>query len=93
IMIIILIFLLFGVYRGMVDPVSRALVADLSGSKKKGTAYGVYYLFIGLISMPESILFGFFYQAFSYTFAFTFSSILLVICILIFLFQGLHFED
>ncbi|NHI94888.1 MAG: MFS transporter [Candidatus Lokiarchaeota archaeon] len=92
IMLITIIFIMFGIYMGVVDPVSRAYVADLSGKKKKGTAYGIYYLFIGLISMPESILFGFFYETFSYTFAFTFSSILLVICIIIFLFQDFRIE-
>ena len=93
IIIIILIFLLFGIYMGIVDPVARAYVADISGKKKKGTAYGIYYLFIGIISMPESILFGFFYEAFSFTFAFTFSSILLIISILIFILTDFEKSD
>jgi len=80
-------FLLFGIYLGIKDPVSRAYVADISGKKKKGTSYGLYYLFIGLVSLPECILFGFLYEAFSYTAAFTFSTILLIICIVIFILQ------
>jgi len=87
-MILILVaFLLFGVHLGLVDPVSRAMVADISGKKKKGTAFGLYYLFIGLISLPECILFGFLYDTFSFVFAFTFSTTLLAICIVIFIFQ------
>lgn len=75
----------FGIYSGMVDPTARALVSDLS-ERKKGKAYGLYYLFVGLVSIPETILFGFLWDAFGPTIAFTFVAVLLVACILVFAF-------
>ncbi|MHA1270003.1 MAG: MFS transporter [Candidatus Helarchaeota archaeon] len=78
------IFVLFGLYHGLVDPVARAMVSDAVGKNKKDKAYGLYYLIIGLVTLPESTLFGFFYQSFGYSFAFTFSSIFLAISICIF---------
>ncbi len=94
-LLIFMTFLLFGIYLGIKDPVSRAYIADISGKRKKGTPYGLYYLFIGLVSLPECILFGFLYETFSFIAAFTFSSILLIICIILFIFQdfNINFDE
>jgi MFS family permease len=67
-----------------VDPISRAYVADLAGKTKRGRAYGLYYLSVGLISFAESLIFGLIYDLFSYTAAFLYGAIMLAICILIF---------
>ena len=82
--VIIIIWIMFGFYMASVDPISRAYIADLVGKNKRGRAYGYYYLSVGLISLGESFIFGFIYNAFSYTVAFIYVSILLFICILIF---------
>ncbi|MBD3230657.1 MAG: hypothetical protein GF329_20930 [Candidatus Lokiarchaeota archaeon] len=84
ILLIILIFVLFGAYHGFVDPTSRALISDIAGENKKGRAYGLYYLIIGLLTLPESITFGFFYDYFGHGIEFLFSSILLAISMIIF---------
>jgi len=81
---IIIIFILFGFYQASVDPISRAYIADLAGKRKRGRAYGYYYLSVGLISMAESLIFGLIYDLFSYTWAFIYISVLLTICIIIF---------
>ncbi|MHA1230295.1 MAG: MFS transporter [Candidatus Helarchaeota archaeon] len=81
---IVVIFILFGAYHGFVDPVARAMVSDAVGKNKKDKAYGLYYLVIGIVTMPESILFGFFYQTFGFSFAFTFSSVFLAISMTMF---------
>lgn len=81
--LIIIFFVLFGAYHGFVDPVSRAFVSDLVPSKK-GRGYGLYYLVVGLVTLPESILFGLFYDYLGFTFAFVYSSILLAVCMVIF---------
>jgi len=78
-------FVIFGVYMGMVDPTSRAMVSDLS-EKKKGRSYGLYYLIVGIVSLPEAIIFGLLYEKLEFTIAFSFWSVLLVACILIFTF-------
>lgn len=84
IILIIVIFIVYGYYLASVDPISRAYIADLAGKKKRGRAYGYYYLSVGLISLGESIIFGLIYDLFSYTWAFLYISILLFLCIIIF---------
>lgn len=83
-MLIIIIFILYGFYMSSVDPISRAYIADLAGKNKRGKAYGYYYLSVGLISMVESLVFGLIYDLFSFTWAFVYTSIILTICMVIF---------
>lgn len=84
ILLILILFGIYGIYRGMVDPVARAYIGDLTGKDKRGRGYGYYYLSIGLISLPESIIFGLVYETIGFTWAFTYITILLVISVIIF---------
>jgi MFS family permease len=77
-------FLLFGFYSGFMDPTSKAMVSDLS-EKKKGLTYGIYYLTVGLLSIPESIIFGVLYEALGAPIAFLYEAIVLGVCIIVFL--------
>ncbi len=83
--LIAIIFIMHGYYLSSVDPISRAYIADLAGKNKRGRAYGYYYLSVGIISMAESIIFGLIYDTFSFTMAFIYVSIMLLICIIIFI--------
>jgi len=85
ILLVATLFGVYGLYRGFVDPVARAYVGDLTGKDKRGRGYGYYYLSIGLISLPESLLFGMIYEIYGYFWAFTFITLLLIICIIIFI--------
>lgn len=76
-------FVLFGLYSGFMDPTAKAMISDLS-EKKKGLTYGIYYLAVGLLSIPESIIFGLLYQEFGAPVAFIYEAIVLVMCIAIF---------
>jgi MFS family permease len=82
--IIVLIYAMFGFYLAAVDPISRAYIADLVGKNKRGRAYGYYYLSVGLISLVESIIFALIYEFYSYTWAFIYVSVMLFVCIIIF---------
>ncbi len=82
--LIIIVFIIFGIYLAAVDPISRAYIADLAGKNKRGRAYGYYYFSVGIISLGESILFGFIYDAYSFTWAFIYDAILLFIFIIVF---------
>ncbi len=77
-------FLLFGFYSGLMDPTAKAMVSDLS-EKKKGLTYGIYYLTVGLLSIPESILFGVLYEVYGALVAFLYEATVLAICIAVFL--------
>ncbi|HMF33025.1 MAG TPA: MFS transporter, partial [Candidatus Lokiarchaeia archaeon] len=78
------IFLLLGVYIGIIDPSSSAFVSDITGKDKKGHAYALYYLLVGLISIPEGLIFGALYDAYGPTFAFSFEGVIIFVCIIIF---------
>jgi len=79
-----MIYICYGFYLASVDPISRAYIADLAGKNKRGRAYGYYYLSVGFISLGESLIFGFIYDVFSFTWAFSFTAIHLLIFIIIF---------
>jgi MFS family permease len=78
------VFPLFGIYSAIVEGGAKAFVSDITGKNKKGRIYGLYYFLVGILSIPESLLFAWLYQTYGYLYAFTFSSILLAICIVIF---------
>jgi len=52
-------FAVYGVYFGLTEGSERALVADLVGQERRGTAFGWYNLAIGLGALPASLLFGY----------------------------------
>ena len=52
-------FAAYGVFFGLTEGSERALVADLVGPARRGTAFGWYNLAIGLGALPASILFGY----------------------------------
>jgi MFS family permease len=82
--LIFIIFPVFGIYLAIVDTCAKAFISDLSGKNKKARVYGLYYFIVGMLSIVESILFAFLYDRFGFTVAFSFSSTLLLICIIIF---------
>ncbi len=58
-----LLFALYGVYYGMAEGASRAMVADLVlFSEQRGTAYGVYNAAVGLTAFPASLIAGLLWQ-------------------------------
>jgi MFS family permease len=51
-------FLVYGVYFGLVEGAEKALVADLVRAEQRGTAYGLYNLALSLTIWPASLLMG-----------------------------------
>lgn len=51
-------FVIYGVYFGLVEGAEKALVADLVRPEQRGTAYGLYNLAFGVTVLPASILMG-----------------------------------
>ena len=51
-------FLAYGTFFGLTEGTEAALIADLVGSARRGTAYGWYYLAVGIGALPASVLFG-----------------------------------
>jgi MFS family permease len=53
---------IYGVYYGLTEGTSRALVADIVAIDQRGTAYGVYSAAIGVTALPASVLAGVLWQ-------------------------------
>jgi MFS family permease len=68
-----LIAFIYGAYLGVSDTVQRALVPSLVSNELKGTAYGVYYLVIGVCSLAANLVFGALWDRFSVSAAFEYS--------------------
>ncbi len=52
-------FAVYGVFFGLTEGSERALVADMVGLERRGTAFGWYNLAIGLGALPASLMFGY----------------------------------
>jgi MFS family permease len=61
---------LYGIYFGLTEGAERALVADLVRDDRRGTAYGLYNLTVGIAALPSSILFGLVWQYVGIQYAF-----------------------
>ncbi len=51
-------FLVYGLYFGLVEGSEKALVADLVRAEQRGTAYGLYNLAFSITVLPASLLMG-----------------------------------
>lgn len=51
-------FVIYGIYFGLVEGAEKALVADLVRPEQRGTAYGLYNLAFGITVLPASLLMG-----------------------------------
>ncbi|QPJ65999.1 MAG: MFS transporter [Candidatus Nitrohelix vancouverensis] len=59
---IIAVFMLYGLYYGLVEPSERALAVALAPDHLRGTALGYFHLTLGLAALPASLLFGMIWQ-------------------------------
>jgi len=58
-----LLFAVYGIYFGLTEAPEKALVARLSGTGRRGGAFGMYHAAVGLAALPASIGFGLIWQA------------------------------
>lgn len=61
----VFLFLFYGIYFGLTEGVAKALVADLVGEEKRGMAFGLYNMAIGLTLFPASLIAGVLWQTVS----------------------------
>ena len=67
-------FAVYGIYIGMTDGVSKALVGDFSPKQRKGTAMGLYYMVTGFATLAASLLMGLLWNVYGYRVAFFFGA-------------------
>jgi len=68
-------FAVYGIYIGMTDGVSKALVGDFSPKQGKGTAMGLYYMITGFATLAASGVMGILWNVYGYRTAFFFGAI------------------
>ncbi len=64
ILLVWILFLIYGIYFGLCEGAEKALIADLVDPKMRGTAYGLYNFVIGVGALPASLLLGWLWQQF-----------------------------
>jgi MFS family permease len=55
---LLVLFLVYGLYFGLTEPVERAWVAGLAPPDRRGAAFGWYHAAVGFAALPASVLFG-----------------------------------
>jgi MFS family permease len=68
-------FLIYGIYFGLAEGAEKALVADLVGADRRGTAFGLYNLSLSITYLPASLLMGTLWQWRGAHFAFLASAV------------------
>jgi MFS family permease len=61
----------YGVFFGLTEGTELAMIADVAPALRRGSAYGWYYLAIGIGALPASLMFGALWDRFGAPFAFT----------------------
>jgi MFS family permease len=56
-------FVLYGVFYGLTEPVEKALIKDLVRADQRGRAYGSYNFVVGVTSLPAGLLMGVLWNA------------------------------
>jgi MFS family permease len=51
-------FVVYGVFYGLTEPVEKALVKDLVREDQRGRAYGAYNFVVGITALPAGLLTG-----------------------------------
>lgn len=80
-----LLYVLYGLYYAAFEGTSRALVADIvPDSARRGTAYGVYHVVVGITAFPASALAGLLWDLFSPAAAFYFGAGMAILAAVLF---------
>jgi len=59
---VVILFILYGAYYGLVAGSAKALIADLVEPSRRATAYGAYHGLLGFTNLPASLLAGVLWQ-------------------------------
>jgi MFS family permease len=83
---LIFVFILYGVFFGLIDGVQRAFVVDLAPADLKGTALGTFHTATGVIALPAGFIAGLLWDRFSPQATFLFALALSICSLLLFTF-------
>jgi MFS family permease len=63
-------FAAYGIFFGLTEGAELALIADVAPAHRRGSAYGWYYLAIGIGALPASVIFGLLWDRYGSSVAF-----------------------
>lgn len=63
--------LIFGLAMGFSEGAERAIISELGHEQEQGTAFGWYYLILGLAAIPAGVLFGAIWHWYGASYAFS----------------------
>lgn len=88
-MILALLFSLYGISFAMFDGNQRAFVSDLSDTKIRATALGIFHTLVGVTALPAGMIAGYLWKNISYSATFMYSAILSLIAFIILIIYGI----
>ena len=71
-----ILFVIYGIVSAVTNTTPRALLADIVDPSVRGSAYGFYYMVIGLIALPTSAIAGLLWDRFGVVTAFSYGAVL-----------------
>ncbi|MCX6710143.1 MAG: MFS transporter [Candidatus Woesearchaeota archaeon] len=80
---IILSFVLYGIHKGILDPVQRTFVSELAPEKYRASALGLFQMVIGMCALPSSLIAGIVWDKFGFLAPFCISLALTIPSILL----------
>lgn len=83
---LVIIFIIYGIFFALVDGVQRAFVVDLAPSELKGTALGTFHTTTGLVALPGGFIMGLIWDRVSPQGTFLFAFVLAVCSLLLFMY-------
>ncbi|MEW6095858.1 MAG: MFS transporter [bacterium] len=83
---IILTFALYGLHKGMLEPVQKTLVSELAPPEYKASCLGGFQMVIGLCTLPSSLIAGILWDKVNIVMPFYFSLILTILSIIMLIF-------
>jgi MFS family permease len=84
--LLVFVFILYGIFFGLIDGVQRAFVVDLAPADLKGTALGTFHTVTGLIALPAGLIAGALWDSISPEATFLFALGLSICALLLFVF-------
>jgi len=84
--VLIIIFIIYGIFFALIDGVQRAFVVDLAPSDLKGTALGAFHTATGLVALPGGFMMGLLWDRISPQVTFLLAFVLAACSLLLFMY-------
>ena len=75
--------IVYGLFFGLGEGAEKALISDFAAPAEQGTAFGWYYLMLGLAAIPAGLLFGAIWQFQSAAMAFFLAAAIAAVAVLL----------